>query len=286
MKRWRLTGKIMLYVVLSLVLIIQLYPYVWLILGSLKLEEEIYTRFLPSHITKLTLDYYRKVINLNPGPFEPHFLLALINSFFVAGIDTIAVILTSAITAYALTRLRFRGRVFLQNFIIFQWVFPRGGVMIIIPLFLLINALGLMKTYGGMILPFLTSAWGVFLYSQYFRGIPQEIVDAARADGASEARIVFSIMLPMAGSVTAIIALFNFLGRWNELLWDLLVIRDAYNKMTLNVLVATYFQGGMFTKEPGVELASAVLLTIPILLLFFAFRRYFVEGITMRGMKG
>jgi len=140
------------------------------------------------------------------------------------------------------------------------------------------------NTYQGMFLPFLMNAWATFLFTQFFKGIPQELIDAARIDGCSELRIVFSIMVPLSKSVTAIVAIFTFMTMWDEFLWYLIVTK-VYDPMPLSVLLGL-FTKGEYSSYPGIQTTGATLLTLPILALFFLFRRYFSEGITMTGLKG
>ena len=147
--------------------------------------------------------------------------------------------------------------------------------MLLVPTFLLIRFMGLYNTYGAMILPKAVSAWAIFMYVSFFKTIPQEMIDAARVDGASELKIIFKIILPMSKSITTVIFLFLFMARWEELLWDLVVVSD-YNMMTLNVLIAT--MQGPYTQYPGALYAAATLLSFPLLVIFLVFSRNFSKG--------
>jgi len=157
-------------------------------------------------------------------------------------------------------------------------------VLFLIPRFLLMLELGWINTYQGMMAPFMISAWAIFLFTQFFKTVPQELIDAARLDGCSELRIVFKIMLPLSKSVTIIVAIFTFMAMWDEFLWYLIVTKD-YNLMPLSVLLGLYTRGE-YSSYPGILTAGATLLTVPILALFFLFKKYFTEGITMSGIKG
>ena len=210
------------------------------------------------------------------------FIKSIFNSLVVSTTATVSVVFFGAITGYALARLQFRGRNFLNHFILFQMLFP--AILFLIPRFLLMLNLQSINTYQGMFLPFLMNAWAIFLFTQFFKAIPQELIDAARIDGCSELRIVFSIMVPLSKSVTAIVAIFTFMTMWDEFLWYLIVTKE-YDLMPLSVLLGL-FTKGEYSSYPGIQTAGATLLTLPILALFFLFRRYFSEGITMTGLKG
>jgi len=278
-KRWTnqlIMGSI--YTVLTLGVAFWLLPFVWMVLASFKPTDEIFTRFWPTHIT---LEHYRLVFHGGVALRRP-FMRAVFNSFLVAGVETISIVLTSALMGYALARLEFPGRQFLHNFVIYQMIFP--GVLFLIPTFLIVLRLHLINTYGGMIVRFLTSATSVFLYTQFFKTIPRDFVDAARIDGAGELTIIRHIMLPLSTSVTAFIVIFEFMARWDEFLWNLIVVRD-YNLMTLPVLLAV-FTKGEYGGYPGEQMAAATILTAPILILFIIFRKQLVEGIVTFGLKG
>ncbi len=270
--------EIAIYVLLTVGALFWLFPFIWMFLASIKPTEEIYTRFWP---TRLTFEHYQLILRGGVALQRP-FLRAFFNTLFVASVETASIVFIAAITGYALGRLEFRARDVLSNAILYQMIFP--GILFLIPTFLLVLRLNLINTYAGMIIRFLTDATGVFLFTQFFKTIPQDLIDAARIDGAGEMTIIWRIMLPLSTSVTAFVALFNFMARWDEFLWNLIVVRD-YNLMTLPVLLAV-FTKGEYGNYPGAQMAAATILTLPILLLFMLFRRYFQEGIVTTGLKG
>ncbi|MEE9118593.1 MAG: carbohydrate ABC transporter permease, partial [Calditrichia bacterium] len=248
-------------------------------LASFKIPSEIYSRFFP---TRFTLEHYKMVFAGGTSGLQNPFIKSIFNSLVVSTTATVSVVFFGAITGYALARLQFRGRNFLNHFILFQMLFP--AILFLIPRFLLMLNLQSINTYQGMFLPFLMNAWAIFLFTQFFKAIPQELIDAARIDGCSELRIVFRIMVPLSKSVTAIVAIFTFMTMWDEFLWYLIVTKE-YDLMPLSVLLGL-FTKGEYSSYPGIQTAGATLLTLPILALFFLFRRYFSEGITMTGLKG
>ncbi len=278
-KKSEVKGQVIIYIILSVGLIFMAFPYVWMVLASFKIPSEIYSRFFP---TRFTLEHYKMVFAGGTSGLQNPFIKSIFNSLVVSTTATVSVVFFGAITGYALARLQFRGRNFLNHFILFQMLFP--AILFLIPRFLLMLNLQSINTYQGMFLPFLMNAWAIFLFTQFFKAIPQELIDAARIDGCSELRIVFSIMVPLSKSVTAIVAIFTFMTMWDEFLWYLIVTKD-YDLMPLSVLLGL-FTKGEYSSYPGIQTAGATLLTLPILALFFLFRRYFSEGITMTGLKG
>jgi multiple sugar transport system permease protein len=167
----------------------------------------------------------------------------------------------------------FKGKNTINNVILFQMFFP--AIILLIPSFLIVKELGLYDTYWGMIIPKSVSLWAIFMYTNFFKAIPNEILEAAKIDGAGDLKILFRIVLPMSKSITTIIFLFLFMERWVELLWDMLVVKSQ-NLLTLNVLLAQMF--GPYGAYPGPMYAASVILTLPIIILFIVFSKNFKEG--------
>ena len=185
-------------------------------------------------------------------------------------------VITAAIIAYPLAKLQIKGRNVVFNFIIFQMLFP--GFMFIIPLFVLVKNLGLLNTYSAMILPYLMSAWAVFMMVQSYKSVPKDYIEAAKIDGANVFWIIFKVMMPLARGTVAIVGLFTFNGIWDNFMWPLIVVKD-YNKMPLSVLLATF--NHEYASYVGPLLAGAVLQTVPMVLIFVIFRKHFLKGISM-----
>jgi len=272
-------GQALIYLVLTVGVCFWLIPFAWMFLASLKPTAEIFTRLWP---TRFTLEHYELIFRGGTALRRP-FLRSVFNSFSVAATETAAIVAIGALTGYALGRLEFKGRDLLYNTILYQMIFP--GILFLIPTFLLVMRLGLVNTYLGMVVRFLADATAVFLFAQFFRTIPRDLTDAARVDGAGELTILWRIVIPLSGSVTAFVALFNFQARWNEFLWNLIVARK-YELMTLPVLLASFtheYGGGQYA---GARMAGATVLTLPMLILFVLARRYFEEGVVTTGLKG
>ena len=271
-------GQALIYLVLTVGVLFWLIPFAWMLFSSFKPTAEIFTRFWPTHFT---LEHYQ-LIAAGGTALQRPFVRSVFNNLLVSVVATAAIVATGAMTGYALARVEFKGRRVLSGAILYQMIFP--GVLFLIPTFLLVLEMGLFNSYAGMIVRFLTSATAVFLFAQFFRTIPQDLIDAARIDGAGELTILWRIMIPLAGSVTAFVALFNFMARWDEFLWNLIVVKE-YDLMTLPVLLAT-FTKGEYGGYPGAQMAGATVLVMPILILFLLFRRFFEEGIVTTGLKG
>lgn len=261
------------YFLVTIGVAIAVLPYLYMLLQSLAPWHEVDRRVIP---TTLTLRSYHWLLVGSPiAPAKP-WLRALINSAIVTTSSTFLMLFSAAIVGYALAKLRFKGRGPIYNFILFQMFYP--AIILLIPTFLIARSLGWYDTYWGMIIPTAMSVWAIFMYTNFFKSVPQEMIDSARVDGASELRIVFNIALPMSRPITAVVALFLFMTRWGELLWDMIIVKD-HNLMTLNVLIAT--MRGPYGGFPGPMYAASVLLTMPVLILFIAFSKDFAQGIRL-----
>ena len=267
-KRWK---NAVLYLLATLTLLVMVYPYLYMVLESLSPWDQVDRSFLPSD---LTLRSYQWLLFGAPDVEPRPWLQAFSNSLFVTVSSTLLMMLTALLGGYALSKFNFFGKKAVNNAILFQMFFP--SVILLIPCFLIVKKLGLYDTYWAMILPKSVSLWAIFMYSNFFKVIPNELIEAAKMDGASELRILFRIVLPMSRSITTIVFLFLFMERWVELLWDMLIVKGQQH-LTLNVLLAQMF--GPYGTYPGPMYAASVILTVPILLLFLACSKYFKEGI-------
>ncbi|MDY6895875.1 MAG: carbohydrate ABC transporter permease [Thermotogota bacterium] len=266
------SGNVILHIVMFFLSLIWLYPYAWLFLASVKPSAEIYTRFLP---TKFTLEHFKFILESAERMNRP-FIRAFFISLFVSVTVTVCVIITSAIISFALSKYRFKARDGIFNFIIFQMVFP--GFMFTIPLYILMRNMHLLNSLSALIVPFIMSGWGIFMMTQSFRGTPNDYIEAAKMDGASDLFIIFRIMLPLNNSVMAIVGLFTFIGVWDNFMWPLIVIQDYY-KMPLSVLLASFnHEYGAYI---GPVMAGSVIQTLPMVLIFIIFRKAFLQGISM-----
>ena len=262
------------YVGLALAALTFLYPILWIASSSLKPPVEIGTISLVP--LDATFDNYRVMWSRAP------FGRALLNSVFVATTITLAVLVFGSITAYALARLRFRGRPALEAITLGLLLVP--GQLTLIPLYTLMVKLGWIDSYAALIVPYLFNATAILMLRQFFLQIPQSLVDSARMDGMGELRILFTIFWPLARPALSIVAIFTFMGSWNEVLWPLLVVRDA-QLMTLPQLLTVFALGGG-AGSLGVSLASAMVLVVPVVVAYTFLQRSFIESMAGAGVKG
>lgn len=261
-----------LYIIAAPVLLIMIVPYIYLLLQSFAPWDQVNKTYIPN---ALTLRSYQWILS-GGGYTSLPLINALLNSFLVTIVDSISVVIIGAVVGYALSILEFRGKRFINSFILFQMFYP--AIILLVPTFLIIRFAGLYNTYWAMIIPKLVSLWAIFMYTSFFRSTPLEMIEAARLDGASNLSIIFRIMIPLARSISTIIFLFVFMERWTELMWDVIVVKDP-SRQTLNVLLSSMF--GPYGAYPGPLYAAAALLTFPILLLFILFSRNFVKGVQL-----
>jgi len=266
--------RIGLYAGLTLAALTFIYPFLWMASSTFKPPSEVGTlALIPDQIT---LDNYRTMWARAP------FGRALVNSTLVATTITLAVLVFGSMTAYAMARLQFRGRPALNAATLAVLLVP--GQLTLIPLYTLIVQLGWIDTYAALIVPYLFNATAILMLRQFFLQIPQSLIDAARMDGMSELRILFTIFWPLSKPVLSIVAIFTFMGSWNEVLWPLLVVRDQ-PLMTLPQLLTVFALGGG-AGSVGVSLASAMVLVVPVVIAYMFLQRSFIESMAGAGIKG
>lgn len=263
-----------LYASLTLAAVTFIYPFLWMASTTLKPPFEVGTLALVPH--RITFDNYRVMWGRAP------FGRALANSMLVAGTITAAVLVLGSMTAYAMARLNFPGRRALNAATVGVLLVP--GQLTLIPLYTLIVQLGWIDSYSALIVPYLFNATAVLMLRQFFLQIPQSLIDSARMDGMGELRILFTIFWPLARPPLAIVAIFTFMGSWNEVLWPLLVVRDE-RIMTLPQLLTVFTLGGG-AGTLGVSLAAAMVLVVPVVVAYMFLQRYFIESIAGAGLKG
>lgn len=205
--------------------------------------------------------------------------------FFVnSGLVSLAVVLgqvlTSAAAAYAFARLKFPGRE--RIFLGFLSVLMVPAVVLIIPRFLIVNALGWVDSYAGIITTELVTVWGIFLLRQFFLTLPRELEDAARLDGAGDWHIFWRVILPLSKPALATLAVFAFVDQWKSFLWPLVVTRSV-RMQTVEIGIASFH--GIYYSNWPYQMAAAVTAVIPLVVLFFVALRYFIRGIQLTGMK-
>ena len=269
----RLTS-LALHAALLLGAVATLVPLAWMVSASLMPTGEASSfppRLLPSRVT---LAHYLELFDrLSLGR-------ALLNSALIAAAATAACLLLTSLAGYAFARLRFGGRDRLFRALLAGMVIPAQVSML--PLFLLLKGMGLVNTYWGVLVPYLAPIFGIFMIRQYALALPQDAIDAARVDGASELRIYWSVVLPMCRPILVTLAVFVFMGTWNDFMWPLIVLTDD-RLYTLPVALANL--SGEHAQDTEMMMAGSVLTVLPVLALFLALQRHYIEGIMMGGVK-
>ncbi|MEX1172933.1 MAG: carbohydrate ABC transporter permease [Chloroflexota bacterium] len=264
------------YIFLTGGLVLMVGPFLWMILGSLKPAADFLRNpptFLPS---TFTTDSYGRLFD------QLDFPRFFFNSSVIALAVTLGTLIFSPMAGYALAKLPWAGKRVVMGVVLATLMVPAG--ITIIPNFILMSNLGLVNTYPGLILPFLAGPFGVFLMRQFMLGIPDELLEAARMDGASEFRVFWSVVMPIATPILATLGILTFLGNWNSFIYPLVMAQEP-QMYTLPVALAT-FATGQYQADHGMLMAGSVILVVPVLIVFVLFQRWITEGIATTGLKG
>lgn len=275
--RWR---RRIAYVVLVAYALLMFVPFAWSVLTSFKtLPDSVSGSILPAPWT--TEGWQFAITRLTP-PLPTMFL----NSAGIAGVATVTNLVLGSLAGYAFARLHFPGREALFLIVLATLMMP--DQLRLVPVYLMLHAIGLTSGFGqyvGVVLVYAVLGTSIFLIRQYFLTIPRELEEAARIDGAGFVTTFAKVMLPLAGPALAAVAILTFQGTWNAFFWPLILLQDP-NHYTLPIgLLFFRFAGGMQSDWPPL-MATVVMATLPILVLYLFFQRYFVEGIAATGVKG
>jgi len=266
--------RILLYIALVLGAAIALIPLLWMISASLMPTGEASTyppRLFPRTIT---FEHYQALFTrLNVGR-------SLLNSTIIAVAITGLSLFINGAAGYAFAKLRFRKRDSTFRMLTLGLLIPTQVAML--PLFLMMKEMHLVNTYWGVIIPGLASIFGIFLVRQYALSIPDDLLDAARMDGASELRIFWSVVLPVIRPILATLSIWTFLATWNDFLWPLVVLSDS-RRYTLPVALAGLV--GEHVQDTELMMAGAVVTVVPVLIVFLALQRYYIRGVTAGSVK-
>jgi len=270
----RALARTLLYAVLAAGAALTLAPLLWMLSVSLMPAGEataLPPRLLPS---APTLEHYRALFT------RLHLARAFANSALLAASITAVSLALNALAGYAFAKLRFPGRDRLFRALLAALVIP--GQVGMLPLFLMLKEMGLVNSYLGVLVPGLASIFGIFLVRQYALSIPDTVLDAARVDGASELRLWWSIVLPLCRPILVTLAIFTFMGAWNDFLWPLIVLSDE-DLHTLPVALANLL--GEHAQDVELMMAGSVLTVLPVVVLFALFQRHYLEGITAGSVR-
>ena len=270
----RATGRVVAHVVIYAAALLTIAPFVWMILTSFKDIGEIFSYPPTWWPEEFTLDNY--AATFNAAPFGRFYL----NSLFVATTVTIGQLITCSMAAYAFARMEFWGRDALFYVFLATMMVPLHVTMI--PSFMILHWLGLIDTYGALIIPGLASAFGTFLLRQFFLSIPKELEEAAFLDGCGRFRVLWQIIVPLARPALATLAIFTFMGVFNDFIWALVVI-NSEDLYTVQLGLAIFRD--RYSTEWGSLMAGSVVATLPILIVFFLAQKHFIQGIALSGLK-
>lgn len=274
----RRLSQVLWFIVALLLAVTFFFPIYFMVSSSFKAENEIFAtplHWFPQDFQGLT--QYLTAFEL--VPLERFFF----NSALMASIDVVVTVIFSAMAGYGFAKYKFRGQRILFMFVLATITVPFQ--ILIVPLYVQIHSYGWADTYAGLIIPGIMNAFGVFMMRQFAYAIPDDLIDAARIDGAGELRIFWRIIFPLLAPASASLAVIIFLFSWNNFLWPLIVIRST-ELQTIPVGMTVFTQPHTDQPRWAVAMAVASLATLPVALLFIFFQRYFVEGLTMSGMKG
>ena len=275
------TPPAVIYSLLALGSLAFLVPFYFILNGSLKTEEAVAAGdFIrpPAHLSDIRWSNYSRALSKEKMDFKP----ALANTVVITTCCVAGQIFSCSLVGFGFARFRFRGKSTLFMIMLSTMMLPAQVTMI--PVFVLFKSLHMIDSFWPLILPaWLASPFFVFMFRQFFSQIPEELIEAARIDGAGNARIYWQIMLPLSGPVIAIVAIYTFLGTWNDFLGPLIYLNSPSNRTLALALNA--FKGEYGTNDAHLLMAASVVCLLPCVLLFFACQKYFVESVATTGGK-
>lgn len=269
-------SKIGFYLLLIVFALFFLLPLLWMVVTAFKpFEEWLNPNWIP---VNPTLENFTSIFNDKSLPVTNWF----INSLIIATLFTICILVIDSLAGYAYARLEFPGKNFLFGLMLATLVMP--GIMFLIPNYLTVARLDWIGTIQGVIAPGLSGVFGVFFMRQFFQSLPKELEEAAYIDGAGLFRTFWSVVLPLSKGPIITLGIITFLTSWNDFLWALLILGGDRQNLTLPVGLATL--QGQYTFDYGKLMAGALVLTLPVLILYAFFQRYIIRSISMTGIKG
>ncbi|MDQ0721013.1 alpha-1,4-digalacturonate transport system permease protein [Paenibacillus sp. W4I10] len=267
--------KVVIYSMLTVAAVVWLLPVLWVVISSLKTNSDLYS-FPPKLWPQpVTFEHFKAAFS--KGDFGLYFM----NSTIVTVSSTLLLLLINSMAGFALAKYHFRGSSIILIAFISTLMIPIEVIMI--PIFKVLSALGMYNSLLAIIIPPAATPTGVFLMRQYLLSVPDELLEAARMDGAGEWKIYWSIILPIAKPILAVLAIFSFMWRWDDFVWPLIAISDP-SKYTIQLALSNFI--GEYNVDWGSLLAMSVITMLPVLIVFMVFQRYFVSGMITSGMKG
>lgn len=270
-------GKTVAFLLLCLIAILFVVPLLWMLATSLKPLQQV---FNPNWIPQPVV-WRNYPEALSTAPFALYFR----NTLVITIISMIGTVLSSSLVAYSFARLRFPGREFLFLLVLATMTLP--GIVTLIPTYILFAKIHWVNTFLPLTVPsfFGGGAFSIFLLRQFYRGLPMDLSEAARIDGAGELRIWWQIVMPLSGPIITAIAIFSFQGTWEDYLAPLIYLSDA-SKWTLQLGLTTFEAGGGGVPLWNYMMAASLVIMLPVLIVFFVAQRFFIESVAISGIKG
>lgn len=270
----KVKSRVIYNIIMILICLIISFPFFWMVLSSFKTGQEI-IQVPPTFFPKnFTLENYKIIFE------KLNFSRFILNSLIVTIISTIAAMFTSSLAGYVFAKFNFKGKNIIFILCISGLMIPFAAI--IMPMYIIISTFGLRNSYLGLILPFIVNPFGIFLIRQFIETIPNELIEAARMDGANEFIIYLKVILPNIGSVVGAVGIFNFLLVWNNLLWPLIIIsKESMNTLPLGIATLGYTVGTRY----DMIVTGATISVIPVMIVFALAQRQIVSGVTFTGIK-
>ena len=279
MKNKRLSGTILMYIMLTVIALVFMFPLIWMLVSSFKDDAGIFSditgisAFLPSFKPDVLFNY-KEVLQRIP------LIKAMANSFSYIVVVIVLGLVVNSMAGYGFARLKFPGKNLIFSLLLAVMVIPAQTVML--PQFSIIYKMGLSNSYLALILPAIASPMYIFLFRQNFLGIPESIEEAAKLDGASTLRIFFQLIMPLAKPIYSTVTILVFIALWNDFVWPVMVISDT-SKQTIQMALSSLFS--ISPVNYGNVMAGLTIVTIPVLAIFLALQKYYVAGIASTGAK-
>lgn len=266
--------KFMLHAFLVVTGFLTLAPFIWMVSASFMHDghSSVFPpRFLPDEFTLTQYETLFSRLDVSRN---------LLNSFMLSVIVTLVSLVFNSMAGFAFAKYRFAGKDAIFKLLLSSMVIPAQVTML--PLFLMLKEFGFLNTYMAIIIPGLANVFGIFLIRQYVMAIPDSLIESARIDGATDFQIYYKIIVPLAAPVMVTLAIFTFMGTWNDFLWPLIVLNDS-DMYTLPVALANLM--GEHTKDPELMMAGSVITILPVMLIFLVLQKYYIKGIMMGSVK-
>ncbi len=277
MTRQPLLASTFTYILLTAGAVIMLMPFIWMLLSSSMSSQEVIARPLVWFPSRLRFENYRALADAIPlGRMY-------LNSLLVTSLITAGILTSSSLAGYGFAKFEFPGRDVLFVMVLAMMMIP--FFVVLIPVFYLVSQLGWVDTYAGLIVPNLVTGFGIFLMRQYMLSLPDEVLDAARMDGASEFEIFWRIVIPLSTPVIGALGILAFVYQWNNFLWPLVIARSS-SMWTVPVGLNSLRVYASSAEVINIQMAGAALAIVPVMTVFLLLQRYFVQGIALTGMKG